>query len=203
MGQMLGQLGCRPRQGRQNSYQPERDGTVSAAGSPQWRLSPRSRPRPVASGVEETVCPCRGLGGWKGERGMACEDVQRPGGGKGMAYGERTHRGRPAGSCDQTRGAGEPRKGQKGGDMTTLAADGGGTTAGNRGSCSGHGKREGGALETEWETRTSPGRNAHPCAEGGADTHSSAAHTGPDWTPPVPSDERTATGRAGPEEPTA
>ena len=87
--------------------------------------------------------------------------------------------------------------------MTTLAADGGGTTAGNRGSCSGHGKREGGALETEWETRTSPGRNAHPCAEGGADTHSSAAHTGPDWTPPVPSDERTATGRAGPEEPTA
>lgn len=132
MGQMLGQLGCRPRQGRQNSYQPERDGTVSAAGSPQWRLSPWSRPRPVASGVEETVCPCRDLGGWKGERGMACEDVQRPGGGKGMAYGERTHRGRPAGSCDQTRGAGEPRKGQKGGGMTTLAADGGGTTAGNR-----------------------------------------------------------------------
>lgn len=53
---------------------------LSAVGSPLRRVSPGSRSWPGASEVEETVCPCRALGGWKGERGRACEDMRGPGG---------------------------------------------------------------------------------------------------------------------------
>lgn len=203
-GQMLGQLGCRPRQRRQNSDWPEQDGT-ERCGEP--TAEGQSRVQALAKGPQRMRRQSAPAEPWVGERerGRACEDMRGPGGWNQKGGGVRTVRG-PIGT-DLLGAVIRPRhwgakEGSEGRRQDRSGCGWRGSyrweqwVQGIRGSCNSHGKREGVALETDRQTHMSP-EKTRTRGHRGTQTLTAAPPVKAPTTPPGAQRQEHAAGQAG------